>query len=168
MDEPAERKPRGYRSRAITEIALYAVSSIIVLYLLASGWLLYAAADGRVSDTVAVAGVIALGLAAPICPWALGIAMGLQAKQQTRVGDTGAISSAVGQLSRALRAQAERRGAALPTRGLWGAERDRDIALAIVSMALFWGFYAGSLFAAFIVPVTVHWARRRRDPKETT
>lgn len=166
MDEPAEREPRGYRSRAITEIALYSVSSIIVLYLLAAGWLLYAAADGRVSDTMAVAGIIALGLAAPICPWLLGIAMGLQAKQQTRAGDAGAISSAFGHLSRAVKAQATkvpsaRRGSTRPAGRLWSTKRDRDIAMAMVSVCLFWGFYAGSLLAALMVPVTVHWYRRR-------
>lgn len=163
MDESAEREPRGYGSRAITEIALYTVSSIIVLYLLACGWLLYAAAGGRVSPTFGVAGVIVLGLLAPICPWALGIATGLQAKQQTHVGDSGALSSAVGQLSRAVQARAAKRGAALPTRWSRRAARDRDIAMVIVSVALFWAFFTGSLLAAFVVPVTVHWARRRRN-----
>ncbi len=166
MDEPAEHEPRGYRSRAITEIALYSVSSIIVLYLLACGWLLYAAADGRVSPTVGVAGVIVLGLVAPICPWALGVAIGLQAKQQTHVGDAGALSSAVGQLSRAVQARAAKRGAGLPARWSRSAARDRDIAMVMVSVALFWAFFTGSLLAAFVVPVTVHWARWRRDDKE--
>jgi len=165
MDEPAEREPRGHGSRAITEIALYSVSSIIVLYLLACGWLLYAAADGRVSPTFGVAGVIVLGLLAPICPWALKIATELQAKQQTRVGDTGALSSAVGQLSRALQARATKRGAVLPARWSRSAARDRDTAMVIGSVALFWAFYTGSLLAALVVPVAVHWARLRSDPK---
>lgn len=163
MDEPADREPRGYRSRAITEIALYLVSSLIVGYVLACGWLAYAVSGGRISDTLAVAGVITLGLIAPICPWALAIATGLQAKQQTRVGDAGALSSAVGQLSRAVRARAAKRGATVPARWTRSAARDRDIAMAIVSVALFWAFYTGSLLAAFVVPVTVHWARRRKD-----
>ncbi len=166
MNEPAEREPRGYRSRAITEMALYSVSSIIVLYLLACGWLLYAAADGRVSPTLGVAGVIVLGLLAPICPLAFGVATRLEAKQQTHVGESGALTTAVGHLSRAVHEGAAKRGARLPTRKFGSPGRDRDTAMVIVSLALFWAFYTGSLFAALIVPVTVHWARRRRDAKE--
>lgn len=166
MEEPAEREPRGYRSRAITEIALYLVSSVIVLYLLACGWLLYAASDGRVTPTFGVAGVIVLGLSAPICPWALGVATGLQAKQQTRAGESGALSSAMTQFFRVVQTQVAKHSAALPPRKPSRVSRDRDIAMAIVSLALFWAFYTGSLLTAFIVPVTVHWARRSRKERD--
>ncbi|MGB3763093.1 MAG: hypothetical protein WA966_07710 [Ornithinimicrobium sp.] len=167
MDEPAEPRPRGYGARAITEIEIYAVSSIIVLYVLACGWTLVSASQGTLSDTWAVAAVISLGLIAPVCTWALRTAVALQGKQATRPAERGAFSSVPGLLLRYLQRLTERfTGPASRLRpvGL-GAARVADLGLAVVSVSLFWAFYTGSLLAALIVPLVVHGVRlsRRRS-----
>lgn len=167
VEEPAERRPRGYRARAVTEIAIYAVSSIIVLYTLAFGWTLVSASNGTLSDTQAVAGVIVLGLTAPVCSWSLRVAVSLQAKQTTRAGEQGALSGVGALVSKRLRAWAagQNRRIARAKRSPMSRSRVSDVGLVVVSVALFWAFYTGSLLAAAVVPATVHWVRwsRRRS-----
>ncbi|MGB7423988.1 MAG: hypothetical protein WA903_03690 [Ornithinimicrobium sp.] len=168
MDEPAEPRPRGYGARAITEIEIYAVSSIIVLYILACGWTLVSASQGTLSDTWAVAAVISLGLIAPVCTWALRTAVALQGKQVTRPAERGALSSVPGLLLGALQRITERfAGPASRLRPVsMETARVADIGLAVLSVSLFWAFYTGSLLAAVIVPVVVHWVRlSRRRPR---
>ncbi len=168
VDEPAEPGPRGYGERAITEIVIYAVSSVIVLYVLACGWTLVSAAQGTLSDSWAVAAVITLGLIAPVCTWALRTAVALQGKQATRPAERGALSSVPGLLLGYLQRVTERfagpRSRLRPVR--MGRARVADIGLAVISVSLFWAFYTGSLFAAVIVPLVVHWVRLTRRRSE--
>ncbi|MGB3828485.1 MAG: hypothetical protein WA962_06865 [Ornithinimicrobium sp.] len=164
MDEPAEHRSRGYRARAVTEIEIYAVSSIIVLYTLAWGWTLVSASQGSVSDTEAVAAVITLGLIAPVCSWALRTAIALQAKQSTRAAEPGALSGVPGLVLRRVRSRTGRSASSSqgPRRDKLTPARVADIGIAVTSVALFWAFYAGSLLAAVIVPLSVHWMRWSR------
>ncbi|MGB7448738.1 MAG: hypothetical protein WA892_06370 [Ornithinimicrobium sp.] len=160
MGEP---EPRNYGSRALTELALYALSALVLLYVLAAGWLLTALLTGQVSSIQGVCAIIALGLAAPVGPWALRQALRLQAKQSTRT-TPGAFDS----LARQLRPTLRRAGQWLCAR--WGGgggrispERAYDVGIAVLSISAFWAFYAGSLVAAVFVPVAVHWLRRYRE-----
>ncbi|MGC1208684.1 MAG: hypothetical protein WA880_12075 [Ornithinimicrobium sp.] len=167
MDEPAKRRPRGYGARAVTEIEIYAVSSIVVLYTLAFGWTLVSATQGALSETRSVAAVIALGLIAPVCSWSLRRAVALQAKQATRDAERGALSSVPGLVLGYFKARAERsarpKGRLRPA--AMSAARVTDIGIGLLSVSLFWAFYTGSLVAAVLVPVVFHWVRltRRRE-----
>jgi len=160
MSEP---EPRNYGSRALTEVAIYALSSVVLLYVLAAGWVLTASLSEQVPPTQAVGGVIVLGLAAPVCPWALRQATQLQAKQSTRTAP-GAFGALTWRPWPALRHARHSFGARWgDRRGRLSPQRAHDLGIAVLSIAAFWAFYAGSLVAAVIVPVTVHWLRRRRD-----
>ncbi|HKJ11469.1 MAG TPA: hypothetical protein VJ976_03665 [Ornithinimicrobium sp.] len=162
MSEP-EPEPRSYRSRVVTELAIYAMSIVVVCYVLAAGWWMNASLTGQVSPTQAACGVIVLGLAAPVCPWALRHAVRLQAKQSRRTTE-GAFGALAWRSGPALRRT--RDALSVPWSGLRpriSPERARDVAIAALSIAAFWAFFTGSLVAAAIVPVTVHWLRRRRE-----
>lgn len=163
VDEPTPPQ-RGYWERAVTELEIYAVSSILVLYALACGWTFVSAAQGTVSETQAVAAVITLGLIAPVCSWALRRAISLQGKQSTRAAERGALSGVPGLLLARWRGREQRslRSMRWPGRRNVSATRAADIGIAVVSVALFWAFYAGSLLAALLVPLAVHWLRWNR------
>ncbi len=164
MDEPAKRRPRGYGARAVTEIEIYAVSSIVVLYTLACGWTFVSATQGALSDARAVSAVIALGLIAPVCSWSLRRAVALQAKQTTRDAERGALSGVPSVLLGYLKARAERSaGPKIRLRpAAMSAARVTDLGIALVSVSLFWAFYTGSLIAAVLVPSVFHWVRLSR------
>lgn len=159
MSEP---EPRSFRSRALTEIALYALSFVVLLYVLAVGWLLSASFGEQISSTHRVWAVIALGLAAPVGPWALRQAVRLQAKQSKRT-TPGAFSGLARPLGPALRRARHALGARWSRgRGRISPERAHDVGVAVLSIAAFWAFYAGSVVAAVVVPVAVHWLRHYR------
>ncbi len=169
MAEVGDSGKRGYGSRAVTEVAIYAVSSLIVLYVLGTGWVLVEATTGRLPKTQAVLGIIGVGLAAPICPWAMRIAIRLQESQSSR-REEGAFTGAAGYLLKQFRvwtngASGSRVLGRLGRR--MSAGRATDVGIAVVSVALFFAFYGGSLIAAAIVPITLHWvlATRRRGAR---
>lgn len=165
MEEHEASEPRRYSSRALTEIAIYAYSSVLVLYALACGWLLFATTSGEVTRTASVFGIIGLGLLAPLCTVSMRQALHLQSKQSTRQepGIFSLITWRPGPRMQRWIPRAFRRGST--DQGIHAPmSRDRavDVGIAVTSVALFWAFWAGSLVAAGLVPITVHWMRRRR------
>lgn len=165
VEEQPEPKPRRYRSRALTEIAIYAYSSVLVLYALACGWVLFSTLNGELSRTASVFSIIGLGLIFPVCTHSMQQAVRLQTKQSTRrePGIFTLISWRPGPQLRRWIPGFLRRGD--PGQGIhapMSRDRAHDLGIAVVSVALFWAFWAGSLAAAFLVPITVHWMRRHR------
>lgn len=161
-EEPSGPEHSGYWRRASTELVTYALLSVIVLYLLSVVFLLTSIANGTFSERTAVLAVIGLGLLAPVCLWAFRAAVVNERKQSSR-REPGVLSRSmllsvwqrVRRLTQPLRL---RRAGGAQSR----PDRTLDVGVAVISVALFWALYAGSLVAAVIVPVTVHWVLRRR------
>lgn len=150
----------------LTELAIYAYSSVLVLYVLAGGWVLFSTMSGELSRTQSVFVIIGLGLLFPVCSLATRQALRLQTKQTTR-REPGIFSLITWRPSPAMRRWVPRalRPGGPEEGGRTPMSRDRanDIGIAITSAALFWAFWAGSLAAALVVPITVHWMRRPRS-----
>ncbi|CAN5359583.1 hypothetical protein BH23ACT6_BH23ACT6_22350 [soil metagenome] len=160
-------QPHNPRGRVLRELAIYAYSSVLVLYALACGWVLFSTLSGELSRTASVFGIIGLGLIAPVCTLSMRQALRLQTQQSARQepGIFSLISWRPGLLllrrwtPRALRRGTSDQGIRAPL----SRHRAFDIGIAVASAALFWAFWAGSLSAALVVPITVHWMRRPRD-----
>ncbi len=165
MEEQPEPKPRRYRSRALTETAIYAYSSVLVLYALACGWVFFSTVNDELSRTASVSYIIGLGLIFPVTTYSIRQAGRLQAKQSTR-NEPGILTLVSWRPGLRLRGWASRlvrpTGADQDTHPLVSRDRAVDLGIAVTSVALFWAFWAGSLVAAILVPITVHWMRRRR------
>ncbi|MGB5951943.1 MAG: hypothetical protein WBG57_05415 [Ornithinimicrobium sp.] len=165
MKEQPEPRRRRPGDRTLRELGIYAFSSVVVLYALAWGWVVFSTMNGSLSRTASVFGIIGLGLIWPVCTLSMRHALRLQEKQLTR-REPGLFSLITWRPGPRLRGLVpptlRRRRADQGARAPMSRAQALDVGMAITSAALFWAFWAGSLAAAVVVPVTVHWMRRQR------